>query len=70
VIDAVVAAAAGDQNSTDALEAAFNAITGWATLIAVLRRIIAGERGETLLDGLTETDAAIVGRVLERVAEA
>jgi hypothetical protein len=36
----------------------------------VLRRIIAGERGEALLDGLDEIATAIVGRVLERMAEA
>jgi hypothetical protein len=40
----------------------------WAALVGVLRRILGGERGEELLDGLDPVDAAIVGEVLVRIA--
>ncbi len=40
----------------------------WAALAAVLRRIIGGDRGDSLLDGLDPTDTAITGQVLTRLA--
>jgi hypothetical protein len=40
---------------------------GRATLAAVLRRILAGERGEPLLDGLDLIDTAIVRETLTRL---
>jgi hypothetical protein len=39
----------------------------WATLAAVLCRILAGERGESLLDGLDAIDTAIVRETLARL---
>jgi hypothetical protein len=39
----------------------------WAALAAVLRRILAGERGEILLDGLDPTDTAIARETLARL---
>jgi hypothetical protein len=60
VTEAMLAAAGGDQSVASALEAAFDkASAKQVALIAVLRRIIAGERGETLLDGLDELDTAV-----------
>ena len=41
----------------------------WAALIAVLRRILGGERGEGLLDGLDPVDTAIAGQILTRLAD-
>jgi tetratricopeptide (TPR) repeat protein len=40
----------------------------WAALTAVLRRILAGERGESLLDGLDPIDTAIAEATLARLA--
>jgi hypothetical protein len=40
----------------------------WAALVVVLRRILGGERGEGLLDGLDPVDAAIAGQILTRLA--
>jgi hypothetical protein len=40
----------------------------WAALVAVLRRILAGERDESLLDGLDPIDTAIAGETLTRLA--
>ena len=41
----------------------------WAALVAVLRRILAGERGESLLDGLDEIDTAIARETLARLEQ-
>jgi hypothetical protein len=43
---------------------------GWRKLVPVLRRIIAGERGEHLTAGLDPVDAAIARETLARVATA
>jgi hypothetical protein len=43
---------------------------GWRKLVPVLQRIIAGERGEHLTDGLDPVDAAIARETLARVATA
>jgi len=37
---------------------------GWAELVAVIQKIVAGNREETLLNGLDEEDAAIIGGIL------
>ncbi|MFN4263005.1 MAG: hypothetical protein ACK4IT_05150 [Thioalkalivibrionaceae bacterium] len=37
---------------------------GWSALVPVLRRIVAGERSETLLSGLDEEDTVIVESIL------
>jgi tetratricopeptide (TPR) repeat protein len=41
----------------------------WAALAAVLRRILAGERGESLLDGLDPVDTAIARETLARLEQ-
>jgi hypothetical protein len=38
---------------------------GWTDLVAVIRRIIDGERDANLLNGLDEEDATIAGAILE-----
>lgn len=40
---------------------------GWNVLVAVIRRIIAGERGEGLIQGLDEEDSAIVTAILSGI---
>ena len=39
----------------------------WSALVAVPRRILAGERGETLLDGLDPIDTVIARETLARL---
>jgi hypothetical protein len=39
----------------------------WAALVGVLRRIIAGERGEQLTQGLDPAETAIVTEALRRL---
>jgi hypothetical protein len=39
-------------------------IPNWVALVTVLRRVLAGERGETLLNGLDATDAAVARETL------
>jgi hypothetical protein len=71
VIDAVVAAAGGDQTAAGELAPVLDQLgarADWAALVAVLRRILDGERGDTLLDGLDEVDTAIAAEVLTRLA--
>jgi hypothetical protein len=41
----------------------------WTPLVFVLRRVLAGERGLTLLAGLDLVDTAIVREVLARIGE-
>lgn len=42
----------------------------WSALVAVLRRILAGERAEPdLLTGLDEIDAAVVRETLSRIPQ-
>jgi hypothetical protein len=43
---------------------------GWLKLVPVLRRILAGERGETLMAALDPVDAAIARETLSRIAAA
>jgi hypothetical protein len=38
-----------------------------ATLAAVLRQVLAGERGQQLLDGLDHVDSQLVAEVLRRL---
>jgi hypothetical protein len=40
----------------------------WAALAAVLRRIISGDRDDSLLQGPDPVDTAIAGQVLARLA--
>jgi CHAT domain len=70
VIANVVTAAQGDEKAKGELEpvlAELDKATDWAALALVLRRVLAGERGEELLDGLDETDTAIMTVLLGRL---
>jgi tetratricopeptide (TPR) repeat protein len=65
------AASAADPDAAAALAAALTRLDdspSWATLARVLRRILAGERDGTLLDGLDPIDTAIATEVLRRLA--
>ena len=73
VIAATVAAAAGDTGAAAQLTAFLDHPAGTqegAALVAVLRRIINGDRGDSLLQGLDPIYAAIVGQVLARLSPA
>jgi hypothetical protein len=70
VIDAVAAAAGGDPQAAEALApllAELDKASDWGTLAGVLRRILQGERGGQLLDGLDPTDTAIMTVLLGRL---
>jgi hypothetical protein len=71
VIARIVAAASGDHHAAHDLEPTLDelaATADWAALVAVLRRITAGERGLDLLDSLDDMDTAIARAVLARLA--
>ncbi len=72
VIAAVVAACKGNAESAQAareLEPVLQDVEakGWGNLVAVIRRILKGERGAALAAGLDKVDAAVVGKILEGV---
>lgn len=70
VIAATVAAADGDAEAAAQLAPApdeFAQDQDWAALAAMLRRILDGERGEGLLEGLDPVDTAITAQVLTRL---
>jgi tetratricopeptide (TPR) repeat protein len=72
VIAAVAAAAEGDTEAATALEPVLTDLAGvqdWVALVPVLRRIIAGDRGEDLLAGLDPVDTAITSAVLTALAD-
>jgi tetratricopeptide (TPR) repeat protein len=72
VIAAVVAAASGDTDTAADLDPVLTDLQDnpdWSTLVPVLRRILAGERGPDLLTGLDPVDTAIAGRTLDALAE-
>ena len=68
VIHVVVAACEGNAQAASALEPFFDEMSqkdDWRNLVAVLRRILAGERDPlALLPGLDDTDVVIAGDVL------
>jgi hypothetical protein len=71
VIAAVAAACRGDRDAAAQLGPFLEDRAreqDWAALAAALHRILGGERGESLLDGLDAIDAAIAGQVLTRLA--
>jgi tetratricopeptide (TPR) repeat protein len=71
VIAAVAAACRGDRGAAARLGPFLDDWAkeqDWAALIAVLRRILGGERGEGLLDGLDPVDTAIALQTLTRLA--
>ena len=70
VVAATVVAAGGDRDAAATLAPALDQLAGsqdWVALVAVLRRILGGEWGEQLLDGLDPVDTAIAGQVLARL---
>jgi hypothetical protein len=63
----VVAAARGRAGAAEALQPALDELARheqWAALAGVVRRIVAGERGESLIDGLDTPGAAVVQTIL------
>jgi tetratricopeptide (TPR) repeat protein len=72
VIVATVAAAGGDSDTASQLAPILEQLaqdSDWAALVTVLRRIISGDRGDSLLEGLDPIDTAIAGQVLTRLAQ-
>lgn len=68
----MVAVCCGDQDAAARLGPLLDARSSdqdWAALAAVLRRIVGGERGEGLLDGLDPVDTAIARQILTRLAD-
>jgi tetratricopeptide (TPR) repeat protein len=71
VIAAIAAASQDDQDAAAQLMPLLDDLAkspDWAALVAVLRRILDGERGDSLLDDLDAIDAAIVRETLSRLA--
>jgi tetratricopeptide (TPR) repeat protein len=69
-ISAMVSACRGDQDAAAQLLPALDNFAkdpDWAALVGVLRRILDGERGGGLLEGLDAVDTAIAGEVLGRL---
>jgi tetratricopeptide (TPR) repeat protein len=67
----VTAAARGDAAAATATREHLSRYAdsdSWAKLVAVLTRILDGDRGEDLAAGLDEIDAAVVARALDSVA--
>jgi len=70
-IQMIVAVCNGNTQVAQELESILQqrgAMDDWRNLVAVIRRILAGERGIELTDGLDHTDAAIVRRILGLLA--
>jgi hypothetical protein len=71
-IEAIVAACNGNTQAAQQLEPFLQQMEtqdDWRNLIPVLRRILVGERGIELTEGLDHTDAAIVRRILQLLAQ-
>ena len=70
VIAGIVAASQGGQDAAE-VRSFLDDLAGqpdWAALGAVLRRILDGDRGDSLLDGLDPVDTAIASEILTRLA--
>ena len=71
-IVATVAAASGHSDAAAQFTPVLDLLAqeqDWAALVAVLRRIIGGNRDASLLQGLNPTDTEIVSQVLARLAQ-
>jgi tetratricopeptide (TPR) repeat protein len=69
---AVVATTRGDPKARAGLEpllAELDKTSDWAALAGVLRRVMDGERGQQLLDGLDQVDTQLVAEVLRRLED-
>jgi tetratricopeptide (TPR) repeat protein len=67
IIAAAVAAVGGDHDAAAQLGPFLDGLAesqDWAALVTVLRRILDGERGQQLLEGLDPVDTAVAGQVL------
>jgi len=71
LIVATVKAAQAKQTPAE-LEQAFKVSeqNGWTKLIAAIRKIIAGERSETILQGMDEEDQTIIDAILKGIQDA
>ena len=72
VIAAVAAAGRGDRDAAARLGPVLDDRAkeqDWAALVAVLRRILGGEHGEGLLDGLAPVATTIARQALTRLAD-
>jgi tetratricopeptide (TPR) repeat protein len=70
MIEAIVAACKGNQEAAQKLEPVlqkFGETNDWRNLVAVLRRLLASERGPQLTEGLDRTDTAIVQKILAQL---
>jgi hypothetical protein len=70
VLEAVVATAGGDQQAAAALEPVLAERAKhprWTALVGVLRRVVAGDRGQDLLQALDPVDTAIITLALQRL---
>ena len=71
LIDGVVAAARGEAEAAQAVELELDELAAspdWATLVAALRLVVAGQRDPTELEaGLDDVDRAILAAVLARL---
>jgi hypothetical protein len=70
-IAAMVAASQDDQDAAARLLPVLDDLArdpDWAALAGVLRRILGGERGDSLLDGLDTVDTAIAREALARLS--
>jgi len=67
IVAAVKAAQA--KQTPDELEQAFKVSeqNGWTALIAAIRKIIAGDRSETILKGMDEEDQTIIDAILKGI---
>ena len=71
VIRAVVAACNGNARAVQELEPFLNDVEkedDWRNLVLAIRRIMQGERGVELMEGLDAVDATIVRRILGLLA--
>jgi hypothetical protein len=72
VIAATVAAAGGDPDAAAQLTPVLDQLaqdSDWAALAATLRRIIGGDRDDSLLQGLDQVDTAITDQIPTRLAQ-
>ena len=70
IIEAIVAACKGHQQAAQKLEPVLQKLgetNDWRNLVAVLRRLLANERGPQLTEGLDRTDTAIVQKILAQL---
>ena len=68
VASLIASAIGGSQSSSTQLELLLNefySIQGWHSLVSAIRRVVGGERGDSVLTDLNQVDQAIVYRILQ-----